>query len=513
MIKKIVEKVFKKEDKGPEPDNDYIVGASTGMHGPTPLARLNYVASKGVDFAEIASEHPAVYTKNEIELIKTTVKSLGMKIAIHAGTTSPRLTGSYHVEWRGADEEMKRFIDAATKLKAKYLLFHSCMTPWPELEPIPRRYDYLVDESGKNIIKKITKKTPKLKKWFLEEFIPSEILSWERLLEREAKYRELSIKLSKNEISEEEFYKERNKLMEKLKEEALKEWQSDNLEKQPWRDHGKEKFSYEIMGRWMAETRDPIWKLICGNVNYEEANKKDRGNVVAAIAAKYIWGHIKKYLDTIQEKNLIITLEAPPAMNQEWIGFMKIVRPKHLAAVCKTLDSEHVKITIDFEHLATHGLGPEEILKNTWSDIGRYVCNLHIGMMPTASHQHVPVPRGDIYTYKILWELRKKGMRNAIFIFEVGGGDEPRRYEQIIVTLKDIAFYLSKDVPPEELPEEFFGLTPAEMEHEKRVIDSHAFDPLQGMFELPELSHTWLGREAMEKKRIRPETWQKEEHR
>lgn len=508
-----MKKILEREDEGPEPKTDYVVGVSTGMHGNTPLARLNYAASKGTDFAEIASDHPAVYTKQEIEAIKTTIKSLGMKIAIHAGTTSPRLTGSYHVEWRGADEEMKRFIDASIKLKAKYLLFHSCMTPWPELEPIQRRYDYLVDENGENIIKKITKKTPKLKKWFLDEFAARNIINWERHVRENSDYMKLIRDLQEGKITEEEVGKKFESMLKNLKESELKKWQSDDLSKQPWGDSGRERWSYDIMGRWMAEVKDPLWRLICGNKSYMDVNKKDRGNVVAAVAAKYIQGHIKKHLEKIQEKNLIITLEAPPVMNQEWVGFMKIIRPEHMAAICKTLDPEHVKITIDFEHLATQGLDPEDVLKKTWGNIGRYVNNLHIGMVPTTSHQHMPVPRGDIHTYKILWELRKKGMEKSIFIFEVGGGEEAKRYEQIIITLKDIAYYLSKDVPPDELPEEFFGLTPAEMEHEKRVVDSHAFDPLQGMLELPELTDTWLGGEVIKKKGVAADKWRREEHR
>ncbi len=510
MIKKAIKKILEGGEKSSEPDTDYIVGASTGMHGATPMERLNYVASKGVNFAEIASDHPAAYTKREIDTIKRNIKSLEMKIAVHAGVSHPKITGSYSVEWRTANEEMKRFIDTAIKLKAEYLLFHSCMTPWPELENIPRRHEHLVDENGENIIKKITKRTPKLKKWFLDDFIPREIFGrgWDYFAKQEIRDKYMG-----KEITEEEYKKEYEKLIKKMKKEYLKDWQSDNLEKQPWRDRGIELYSYEIMGRWMSEVKDPIWRLICGKESYEKMNGKDRGRVVAAVAAKYIQGHLRKHLEKIQEKNLTITLEAPPLMNEEWVGAMKIYRPEHMAAISKTLDPEHIKITIDFEHLATQGLGPEQVLKETWNNIGSYVKNLHIGMVPTTSHKHSHVPRGDIHTYKLLWELRKKGMEHAIFIFEVGGKEEKERYGQVIVTLKDIAYYLSREVPPDELPDEFFGLTKAEMEHEKRIVDSHAFDPLRGMLELPELDYTWLSGEAVRKKQIKPDTWKKEEHR
>lgn len=311
------------------------------------------------------------------------------------------------------------------------------------------------------------------------------------------------------EVSEEEISKEYEKLRKIGIEKAVESFKK-NKHSQSWGDGGTEDVAYELMGRWMWETRDPLWKAYCGNKSYEDAKEED---AVAAVSAKYVAGHLKKHLEKLEEKNVVIALECPDARGGQYAGDYRLQNSTEIYKLVKHIGSPYVRILIDFEHLATQGIDPMKDVKDAPGDIGKYVITLHVGTVPMPAHKHMPSPRGDVYIYELVWRLRQKGFDSGIFIFERGGYKEEELYEQIVITLKDVAFYLSKDIAPDQLPEEYFGMTPAEVEHEKRVVDSHAFDPLAGMFELPEMNHTWLGREAMEKKRVSGDTWRKEQHR
>jgi hypothetical protein len=74
--------------------------------------------------------------------------------------------------------------------------------------------------------------------------------------------------------------------------------------------------------------------------------------------------------------------------------------------------------------------------------------------------------------------------------------------------------FLEKDVPPEKLPLEFYGLEPgqwASTERQKAQILEHAYDPLKGMLQVPEEEHGFLSKAAVEKGKT--EEWRKEKYR
>jgi len=123
---------------------------------------------------------------------------------------------------------------------------------------------------------------------------------------------------------------------------------------------------------------------------------------------------------------------------------------------------------------------------------------------------------GELAVYKPLWILRKAGLgkyHTTYLLFERGGFKDP--FKQSVTALRLIAKYLEKDVPPDELPEEFFGVAPRAMLSEERqwvTIYQHAMDPLKGLLKIPEEEYTFLGRAATEAGK-RPEEWRKEEFR
>ena len=181
----------------------------------------------------------------------------------------------------------------------------------------------------------------------------------------------------------------------------------------------------------------------------------------------------------------------------------------------KKIDSPYVRSTIDFEHIATHGLDIMKEIKALGNRDGEYVKMLHTGSQPSQAHLHKPVERGDLFLYKLIWELRKRGFKDGWILFEWSGRgrkEEIEKWEQSVQNLKQMAILLENDIPPDELPPEFFGMTSGEIERERRIIERNMFNPLQGTLEAPELSHTWFGGEIIKKKKPK-EVWEKEEYR
>jgi len=112
--------------------------------------------------------------------------------------------------------------------------------------------------------------------------------------------------------------------------------------------------------------------------------------------------------------------------------------------------------------------------------------------------------------------LKQKGMGMAgddvYIIFERGGGDDP--YKQTFLALRNMVDYLKRDVPPENLPAEFYGISTQQIlstERQLTNIKDHALDPLKGLMVVPEEEHGVLGKAALEKGK-RPEEWAKEKY-
>ena len=101
-------------------------------------------------------------------------------------------------------------------------------------------------------------------------------------------------------------------------------------------------------------------------------------------------------------------------------------------------------------------------------------------------------------------------------LFERGGGQNPQQYiRSSFIALRHIVEQLEKDVAPESLPLEFFGISPRSIhgiERQMKAVREHAMDPLKGMLHFPEEQFTFLSSEAI-KKGKRPEEWAKEEYR
>jgi len=347
----------------------------------------------------------------------------------------------------------------------------------------------------------------------------------------------------------------------KLKEE--KRWESEEL-----RGGLSVVEGYHIMAHHMFYTKDPQWmsmaeqykdvlekyRLDYSNDRWiDEAWQKSEENndrsfkefFYAAVAAKYLEGHIKSALGWIKNefipneigklkdkkeieeltaiaKKLIIAIETPDARESQHSGLYFLFRPKQIHSAVKTirkvLETERVMTIIDHEHLATQGLDALKESDETVEkikDLGEIMICVHANH-PNPLQPHAPIDVGDELLYKLLYNLRKTGLgknRKAYLLFERGGGEDP--FKQSVDALRLMAYYLEREVHPKNLPPEFYGVkgkVAGNFERQFQIVRDHMTEPLKDLLEIPEEEWTMMS-QAVVKKGKRPEVWKKGEFR
>jgi len=296
--------------------------------------------------------------------------------------------------------------------------------------------------------------------------------------------------------------------------------------------------AYMIVAEHMYGTKDQLWMNIVGDVKPHDAYLNKMREFNAAVCAKYIEGHllrkdhpfnkqilggmsIKEYL----EKNKIYMLfEIPEAGDKINVrgkllvpaeGLYRLYDPRHSYHLIKKIGSPYVKLTIDIEHMLSQKLDPYKVIPELAGDFGAQVKMFHLGKpLPYGGTVHIPIVRGGRSTevlYKWLYDFRQKGFRDGWLIYERGGGQTPLEViRDSVQSLRLIAEHLEKNIPPDELPEKFYGTSVENVARYKRQvvnIRDHAFDPLTGLIAIPEEAHSFLGRAAIEKGKA--EEWKK----
>jgi hypothetical protein len=182
------------------------------------------------------------------------------------------------------------------------------------------------------------------------------------------------------------------------------------------------------------------------------------------------------------------------------------------------LKTERVMMLIDHEHMATQGLDALQESNSTirtTPDFGSLVIAVHSNH-PNALHSHEPIYLGDTLLYELLYNLRVTGLgktRTAYLIYERGGGEDP--FKHSVDALKIIAYYLERDVPPKQLPLEFFGMkgpTAGDVMRQSQIVRDKMEEPLKDLLEMPEEDWTFLSQAALRKGK-KPEQWKKAEFR
>jgi hypothetical protein len=269
--------------------------------------------------------------------------------------------------------------------------------------------------------------------------------------------------------------------------------------------------------RWMAEST-PKYKD-CGLPSIIK-------NEMKMIKPPKMEEEYKELMDVL--KNLKIAIEMPDARDAREAGRYMLWKTKQIhVAVMKTREElkkegnpywDKIFMLVDFEHIATQAIDPVEeltdLVKN-FPDAGKYVVCVHANN-PSPLHSHFPVQLGDDRIYRLLWILKEAGLGQdqiTYILFERGGFKDP--YQHAVTALKLMIKFLEEDVPPDKLPDEFYGVSPRgllSVERQWVTIFQNAMNPLRGLLRIPEEEYTFLGRAATEEGK-RPEEWKKEEYR
>ncbi|MBN2042190.1 MAG: hypothetical protein JW754_00125 [Candidatus Aenigmarchaeota archaeon] len=336
--------------------------------------------------------------------------------------------------------------------------------------------------------------------------------------------------------------------MEKI---VRKKIESNDKDVRDWnvKTYGRLSDAYKIMSHYLFYTKDPIWKAmvevykdkVVGEYKLDYSDfywldnawkRAEDGNdrvfkefYYAACGAKFLEGHTKKILDWLEgdyiknelknkpelvkyAKELKLTFEVPDARDPKYAGLYMIYHPKQLYAaiktIRKTLKTNRVFITMDFEHMATQGLDPVEELDELTKkikDFGKYIVSVHSNS-PNPLHSHYPIELGDMKLYKCLHYMRRSGMGRehpVYLIFERGGGEDP--FKQAVDALRIMANFLEKDIKPEDLPMDFYGLkmTAGDVERQRQIMMDHRFEPLKDLLEVPEEEWGFLSSAATRK--------------
>jgi hypothetical protein len=232
-----------------------------------------------------------------------------------------------------------------------------------------------------------------------------------------------------------------------------------------------------------------------------------------------------------KERRLTIVFENPELTRAGEEGLQRLIHAidiyRMVKAAEKISNGIYLGMVFDAEHYLHNNLDPMVEIKSLQSgakDLGKFLLVFHVGAPKPYHPAHQPIDIGSeaqFWIYKYAFELKKLGFgvkdNEGIFIFERGGargGQYPAQFiGQSAAALRIIIEFLEKNIEPEKLPLEFYGVSSQEILSEERqlaIIKEHFFDPLKGLLQVPEEEYTFLGSKAIEKGK-RPEEWKKEE--
>jgi hypothetical protein len=235
------------------------------------------------------------------------------------------------------------------------------------------------------------------------------------------------------------------------------------------------------------------------------------------------------------KRRFLIVFENPEIRAAGEEGLQRLIHAIDIYRMVKIAEKMRKEVYLgmvfDAEHYLHNNLDPMGEIKSLQEeakDVGKFLLVFHVGAPKPYHPAHEPIDIGSeaqYWIYKYSYELRKAGFGakingkeyEGIFIFERGGargGQYPAQFiGQSAAALRIIINFLEKDIEPEKLPLDFYGISPSEILSEDRqlaIIKEHFFDPLKGLLQVPEEEYTFLGSKAIEKGK-RPEEWKREE--
>ncbi|MCX6820502.1 MAG: hypothetical protein NT016_00915, partial [Candidatus Aenigmarchaeota archaeon] len=528
--------------------------------------KVNYCITQGVTFTQVDVESMAEFKDPQIGIEddeklkawKDKIDRLNIKLGFHGesasmgGRDTPiKLDSAIEDDYFRSHDRLMEVLKNAGRMGAKYYLLHSSeSTPFimlgKDFQP-----SVLVDFWGRPLAELINGEKGKagdpdanwLWDWLVDQAIVWRELTRSGKLPRDAAKEEadeyavrVNIQAGKV-ISESEKQEIRDQTMKQLTDLFFEHIRSRGL------SYGPERFAYWIVAKWMEHYKDPLWEGIISE--FKKRNDKidpsfdssafrdsEEGMKVwvPAVAAKYLWGHFnpetcptdgsrkgsdpKKWLE---KYDMYFVIESPMAQ-AGMENLMRLSDPVHMCILADVLGYKFFRVAIDFEHVLSNYINPQEMIARMRDDDGNLVRVVHLGWPTPVIPAHMPIFVGSDqhrWIYQRLYELRQKGFTpgddkddNRWLIYERGG----ENIEQSIVAMRLIVKFLEKNVKPEELPLEFFGVEGANLlseERQRTIIQQHARDPIEGLLVIPEEGHTLLGKAAIDKGVL--EKWKKEE--
>lgn len=546
----------------------YVVGVSSGAFGVTTaeerpqlvglFKKAQSCITRGVQFIQLDLESISEFEEPELskKMKRDIIEKLGVKFGIHSetkafGVEAAELDSAIGIEYERAHKRLIDILKKSGEIESKYVLIHSSESdPFPILALRTQSTD-LVDFYGRPL-KIFLKENEWLLDWIMEgsgKFI------WVEVIGRD--FDEHLKAIAEEYRRDYELTHEGRKIPEELLNQRIKDAKEhyrkffmDTVSSKSLH-YGPERWAYYLIAKWMEEKKDPLWEKII-KVNIEFFAKREKKTVeewasekkidlqklsidddnfrnnheiwVPAVSAKYIWGHMNPILPTypdpksiIKKYNMPLVLETPMGGRgiEEWLRFYN---PLHIFCLCEEVGTEYLQLALDLEHMLSIRLDPEIVINLLPEGAGKFVKVIHAGWPATLAPAHLPIYLGSeqqLYLYKMYYLLRKKGFgldpkTDHFIVFERGG---PETFQESIISLRKIVEFLEKDVPPEKLPPEFFGIATGEIASEERqlaIIREHAREPLKGLLSVPEEEWTFLSKAATEKG-VPPEKWKKEE--
>ncbi len=301
-----------------------------------------------------------------------------------------------------------------------------------------------------------------------------------------------------------------------------------------WGKHGseaEEQVAYRVIAKWMYTKKDKLWTSIVGTSKdpdkiIEKADREigksgklieDIKHLITAVAARYIKGHLfaktEEYGIKIKTRektryenvydyalkndvHIYIETNMPPQGHE---GELRVIKATDHIKIIKAIDGgKNLSYCLDFEHLLVNYVEPSDQIKEISNGEAKYITMLHINAPRPIAGAHAPVnllsnDMKVLYTW--MWGLRKKGMNNAYFIWEMGSYG----IQQSMVAFRYLRTELLKDTNPNKLPKEFYGIDKNFEAAQDLAIREHALDPVKGLITVPEEEHTALSKAAMEK--------------
>lgn len=550
-----------------EEKHPYEVGISTGFwkvrRDPNLLGLAQKIgglgATGGIQFVQVDLETVAEFSEPDIkEQIKRIKEKLGMTAGLHGEIGELMALDSAEKRiWDQTHKRLCQTVRYAKELGFFYVNIHFSnkqFISFTEAQHRTQGYFYPVVGPDGRGLQGIVKETPKMHDEVKKRMPPTlhKSVTWRRAYRklREKKLEQLpalveqAVRRQLQNIPESQRTESLRKQLDEqaereigqsLMEQAGREAQDDDFEFGAWMnlsDDESEKYqledgewgAYHLVAHWMKEKGDPLWSNIAKGADPEKLYFDDEQAFCAAVASRYIVGHLttvnKANTDHLKgmsikewcEKEGLYLLLENPESGEGQEGLYRLFDPEQFYYTMKQINSPFVKVTIDFEHMVSQQINPDEMIPKLPNDFGSMILLFHLGQpVPYGGTAHIPISRGSPaqeQIYRWLYWFKKKGWKNGFIMFERGGGRTGQGnlpsevFEDSVQALRQVAKYLEMDVKPEILPPEFYGISMQNSDVWSRQIVAmreHAWDPLEGLLSVPEEKHTFLSKAALDK--------------